>query len=421
MAQARRNDNLTAILFLDLDRFKTINDTLGHHVGDQLLKAVAQRLKINSRTTDTIARLGGDEFTIIVENMSHIDEAAFLADKICRVMMSPFAISEQQVFVTASIGVTVYPFDDTDYQRLIRNADTAMYRAKDKGGNTYEFYSPDMNAQIQEWLTLENNLRHALTNDEFSLCYQPRVDMKTHTTIGMEALLRWNNPSLGCVSPAKFIPVLEETGLIDTVGEWIISTAIQQAKVWHNQGWENLRVSINISPRQFRQCDLLAYVRQTLELHQFPSHNLELEITESLLVENIDTTISMLNSLSNLGIHISLDDFGTGYSSLSYLKRFPINTIKIDRSFVKDITTDPDDAAIASAIIAMGRSLKMNITAEGVETFEQLRHLTELGCDEAQGFFFSKPLTENDFSQWLAKERQYKIGQLQNRLLQQSG
>ena len=421
MAQARRNDNLSAVLFLDLDRFKTINDTQGHHVGDQLLKAAAQRLKINSRTTDTIARLGGDEFTIIVENMSHIDEAAFFADKICRVMTAPFIINGEQIFVTASIGVTVYPFDDTDYQRLIRNADTAMYRAKDKGGNTYEFYSPDMNAQIQEWLTLENNLRHALTNNEFSLCYQPRVDMRTHTTIGMEALLRWNNPSLGNVSPAKFIPVLEETELIDSVGEWIITTAVKQAKSWHEQGWNNLRVSINISPRQFRQCDLLAYIRRILDEHQFPSQNLELEITESLLVENIDTTVNMLTSLSNLGAHISLDDFGTGYSSLSYLKRFPISTLKIDRSFVKDITTDPDDAAISAAIIAMARSLKMNITAEGIETLEQLLHLTELGCDEAQGFYFSKPLTSSEFGKWLEKEREYKIGQQQTPLLRQNG
>jgi diguanylate cyclase (GGDEF)-like protein len=407
MAQAKRSERLVGLLFFDLDRFKTINDSLGHHVGDQLLEAVAERISNHIRDCDTVARLGGDEFTVVLESLSHVDEVFLVAQKICDMFASPFQLDTQQIFVTASIGITVFPFDDTDAENLLKNADIAMYRAKENGGNTYAFYEPHMDAHATEWLTLENDLRHALERNEFFLCYQPRVDISTGQILSAEALLRWQHPDHGLVSPAEFIPLLEETGLIVPIGEWVIKTACQQSLDWQSRGLPPLRIAVNISPRQFRQNNLIDLLTETLKTTKLDPNALELEITESMLIENVDVAAETLSAAHDLGIHVSVDDFGTGYSSLSYLKRFRISTLKIDRSFVKDITTDPDDAAIASAIVALAQSLDLNVTAEGVETQEQLAFIRQLGCDEAQGYLFSKPLHTRDFEKLLEQRTVY--------------
>ncbi len=401
MALADREERLIGLLFLDLDRFKTINDTLGHHAGDLLLKAVANRLRSNTRESDTIARLGGDEFTIVMESIHHVDEALSMAEKLCEIFAEPFQVLDQHVFVTTSIGITIYPFDDTDTDNLLKNADIAMYRAKENGGGSYAFYEPQMNANATTWLTLENNLRNALERKEFHICYQPRIDVNTGKVVGMEALLRWHHEDHGLVSPIDFIPMLEETGLIVSVGEWVLRTAVKQNVEWQKAGFPCLRMSVNLSTRQFRHNDLLASINNILDETSMAPKWLELEITESMLVDNVSMATTILQNIHELGIHISVDDFGTGYSSLSYLKRFSIDTLKIDRAFVKDITTDLDDAAIASAIVALAGNLNLSITAEGVETVEQLEYLKNLGCDEAQGFLFGRPMETAEFEQWL--------------------
>ncbi len=407
MAQAKRNDRLVGLLFLDLDRFKTINDSLGHHVGDQLLKQVAKRITEHVRDCDTVSRLGGDEFTIVLESLSHVDEVFMVSQKICEMFAQPFNIESRQIFVATSIGVTVYPFDDTDEDNLLKNADIAMYRAKENGGNTHAFYEPSMDANAAQWLAMENDLRNALDKDELFLCYQPRVDLKTGEILSAEALLRWKHPEHGLVSPTEFIPLLEETGLIVKIGEWVIKTACEQIQKWETIGLPSLRVAVNLSPRQFRQTDLIETLKNTLELSGISPTFLELEITESMLIENVDVAAETLSAAHDLGVHVSVDDFGTGYSSLSYLKRFRISTLKIDRSFIKDITTDVDDAAIASAIVALAKSLDLNVTAEGVETVEQLAIVRQLGCDEAQGYLFSKPLPSQDFQSLLEQRPKF--------------
>jgi len=312
----------------------------------------------------------------------------------------------QEAFVAASAGIAVYPYDDADIDNLVKNADTAMFRAKEHGGNTYQYFKSDMNTKAVERLKLESALRHALERNEFELNYQPRVDLHTGTIRGMEALLRWNNPQLGAVSPLTFIPLLEETGLIVPVGEWVLKTACEQTHKWHKAGYEHLKVSVNLSARQFRQKDLVNRFRVIWEASGLAPAYLELEITEGLLVDNVDTVVGMLSAFYEHGVQISIDDFGTGYSSLSYLKRFPIHTLKIDRSFVRDIIDDSDDAAITAAIVALARSLRLNIIAEGVETKSQLDYLTSLSCDEVQGFYFSKPLPADEFEAFIQAEQQ---------------
>jgi diguanylate cyclase (GGDEF)-like protein len=392
LSQAIREEHPMGVMFLDLDRFKIINDTLGHDVGDELLKAVSQRLINCIRQGDTVVRLGGDEFTIILPVIGKAEDAAFVAQKILITLAEPFLLNHQELHITSSIGISLYPNDGGDTQTLIKNADIAMYRAKDLGKNNYQFYTADMNSRALETINLENALRHALERNELLLHYQPQIDIRTGRIVGVEALVRWQHPEFGLVSPVKFIPIAEETNLIIPIGEWVLRTACEQGVRWREQGLPVWRMAVNLSARQFRHQDLLQPIRRILQETGFDPHHLELEITESLIMQGAGKTIAILEALDEMGIRLSLDDFGTGYSSLSYLKRFPIDTVKIDRSFVRDIHTDPNDAAITSAIIAMAHSLRLSVIAEGVETEEQLAFLRERNCNEYQGYYFSKPL-----------------------------
>jgi len=409
MAQADRYHQKLAVMFLDLDRFKAINDTLGHNVGDQLLKIAAERLRSCVRDCDTVARLGGDEFTVVVEDIIEDHDAAAVAQKILDTLSQPFNLYGHEVFISVSVGVTLYPSDDENADNLLRNADSAMYRAKEYGRNNFQFYVADMNVKARERLMLESSLRRALDRNEYMLYYQPRVDLLSGQIIGAEALLRWRHPEMGLVPPADFIPILEETGMIIPVGDWALREACRQNRIWQDMGLTPIRVAVNLSVRQFIQKDLADSVVRALDAAGLSAEHLELEITEDLLLEHNQTNIITLSRLKNMGIHISIDDFGTGYSSLSYLKRLPIDTLKIDQSFVRDIGTDPDNKAIASAIIAMASSLRLNVLAEGVETDEQLAFLRAQGCNEIQGFSFSHPLPAEEFEQLLREGRQMRL------------
>ncbi len=402
VVRAKREEHLVALVFFDLDQFKKINDTLGHHAGDQLLLGASKRLQETIRELDTVARLGGDEFMVILEGIRHVDEVTNIVTKMLTALERPFMIEGQEAFVGASAGIAIYPFDDSDIDNLVKNADVAMFRAKEHGGNSYQYYEAQMNSKALERLKIEGALRYALERNEFELHYQPRVDLITGAVSGMEALLRWNSPQVGAITPLQFVPLLEETGLIVPVGDWVLRTACEQTRRWHDAG-HALTVSVNLSVRQFRQNDLVKRFLDIIQESRINPRQLELEITEGLLVESMDAAIRMLGELNNRGVQISVDDFGTGYSSLSYLKRLPINTIKIDRSFVRDISDDPNDAAITAAIVALARSLRMKVTAEGIETKEQLDFIKSLHCDEAQGFYFARPLTARDFEQFIAQ------------------
>ena len=409
MAQADRYHQILAVLFLDLDRFKAINDTLGHNVGDQLLKIAAERLRSCVRDCDTVARLGGDEFTIIVEDIIEVQDAAVVAQKILDTLSQPFNLYGHEVFISVSIGLTLYPNDDENADNLLRNADSAMYRAKEYGRNNYQFYVADMNVKARERLMLESQLRRALDRNEFTLYYQPRVDLFSGQVIGAEALLRWRHQDMGLVPPVQFIPILEETGMIIPVGEWVLQQASRQNRAWQDLGLKPIRMAVNLSVRQFIQKELADSILSIIERAGLAPEFLELEITEDLLLEHNQTNIITLTKLRNRGVHISIDDFGTGYSSLSYLKRLPIDTLKIDQSFLRDIDNDPDNKAITSAIIAMAASLHLNVLAEGVETEEQLSFLRAQGCNEIQGFSFSKPLTAAEFEKLLVDGRQMRL------------
>ena len=379
MAQADRYHQKLAVMFLDLDRFKAINDTLGHNVGDQLLKIAAERLRSCVRDSDTVARLGGDEFTVIVEDIVEDHDAAAVAQKILDTLSQPFNLYGHEVFISVSVGVTLYPSDDENADNLLRNADSAMYRAKEFGRNNFQFYVAEMNIKARERLRLESSLRRALDRNEFMLYYQPRVSLESGRVIGAEALLRWRHPEMGLVPPSEFIPILDETGMIIPVGDWALREACRQNREWQDRGLPPIRVAVNLSVRQFMQKDLADTIVRALEAANLSAEHLEVEITEDLFLEHNQTNIITLARLKNMGIHISIDDFGTGYSSLSYLKRLPIDTLKIDQSFVRDIG-DPDNKAIASAIIAMASSLRLNVLAEGVETDEQLAFYAEKYC-----------------------------------------
>lgn len=401
LAQASRDRRQVGVLFLDLDRFKRINDTLGHVVGDQLLKIVAQRLNECIRKTDTVARLGGDEFVVILSTVTRIQDVTTIARKILDTLSAPVTLAGQEVFSSGSVGIALYPLDGEDEDALLRNADTAMYVAKERGRNTHQFFSEEMNLKAVERLTIENHLRRAFSLNQFSLYYQPQLDLATGRMTGMEALLRWNHPERGLVSPAKFIPLAEESGLIIPLGEWVLRTACAQAKAWQEQGCPVLRLGVNLSARQFNQPGLATLVESILIETGLDPDCLELELTESAIMESATDAILTLTDLRVRGIHLSIDDFGTGYSSLSYLKNFPIDRIKIAQNFVSDIPQDTDDMAIVEAVIAMAKSLRLRVIAEGVETKEQMDFLTVRGCHEMQGFYFSKPLSVEKFTEMM--------------------
>lgn len=413
MLHAERHERLLALLFLDLDNFKRINDTLGHRVGDMLLQEVADRLTGCVRSCDTVsrqqmdelnvtvARQGGDEFTVLLTEISHVQNAARVAQRFLEALSKPFMLDGHEVFTSVSIGIALYPFDADNLDGLLKNADVAMYHAKDRGKNNYQFYRQSMNVAAVERLSLESGLRRALERKEFLLFYQPQMDIQSGRINGVEALVRWQHPERGIVPPGEFIPLAEETGLIVPIGEWVVASACAQARAWHDQGFRGLSVSVNISGQQFRQQDFARTVAQALERSGLDPRSLMLEITESVLMKTTEDIMSTLEDLTALGVRLSIDDFGTGYSSLSYLRRFPLHEIKIDRSFVKEIVTNPDDAAIASAIIAMAHRLKLTVVAEGVETEQQLKFLMDQGCDEMQGYLVSRPVPPAEIVKFL--------------------
>jgi diguanylate cyclase (GGDEF)-like protein/PAS domain S-box-containing protein len=406
MAQTRRHDRATGVMFLDLDRFKLTNDTFGHSAGDHLLKQVGARLADCVREGDTVGRFGGDEFGIVLADMRTPEDARLVAQKILDVLQVPFELEGHEVFITTSIGISLYPADSDDEMELMKNADTAMYRAKESGRNRYEFFSKDMNARSVQRLNLENNLRRALERSEFLLHYQPKASLATREITGFEALLRWTAGGQKLVSPAEFVPLLEDTGLIVPVGEWVIEAACRQLVAWREAGVRMVPVAINLSARQFREKNLAEVVERILRAHAVDPRLLEIEITESSLMANTDEAVRTLGHLKSLGLRLSVDDFGTGYSSLAYLKRFPLDSLKIDRSFVNDVTTSVDDANITRAIIGMSRNLGLKVIAEGVETEAQLAFLLAAGCGEMQGYYFSRPLPAVETLQWLRENRQ---------------
>jgi len=401
MIEADRHQRLVGVVFLDLDRFKNVNDTLGHDAGDALLKAAAERLIGAVRKGDTVARLSGDEFTLVLADMSHAEDAARIAQKILEVFEAPFHIGGRELYLTVSLGVTLYPTDGSNSQELLRNADVAMYRAKEAGRNSYAFYAAEMTHRAAEQLALESALREAITRDELRVYYQPIVSYADGTVISIEALVRWQHATRGLVSPLEFIPLAEETSMILPIGEWVLHSACAQARQWLRLH-PNLHLAVNISARQFRQENLVQSVRRVLEQTEFPPQHLEFEITESVLLQNAESVMRTLRELTDLGIVLSMDDFGAGYSSLSYLKRFPIRMLKIDRSFTRDIPADADDTAIASAIITMAHALGLRVVAEGVETQEQLEFLGARACDAMQGYYFSRPVPADDMTRLLA-------------------
>ncbi|NLG16038.1 MAG: EAL domain-containing protein [Fibrobacter sp.] len=404
VSHAKRNKKLMSVLLLDINRFKVINDTLGFGAGDLLLQTMSNRLQSCLRDVDTIFRLGNDEFAIILEEIAQPQDASRVAKRILAVCALPLQFSDHELYVTSSIGISIFPTDGEDMETLLKNAEAAMNRAKEMGINNYQHYKPAMNAKAFEQLTLEHNLRKALKNNELMVYYQPQLDLATEKIIGAEALLRWKHPDLGMISPAQFIPIAEESGLILPIGEWVLRTACKQAKTWLDTQNKKIVISVNLSARQFQQQDLVSTVNKVLQETGLPPRYLELEITESLGMKNPELTLRTLRELKSMGMHISIDDFGTGYSSLSYLKRFPIDTLKVDRSFVMDIQTDANDAAIVLAIIALAHSLKLKVIAEGVESREQSQFLLEHGCEMVQGFLFSPPVTPEEFEKLIAKK-----------------
>lgn len=404
LAHAQRDNRLVVIMLLNLDRFKQINDTLGHLLGDDVLQCVAERLKTQARAGDTIAHLGGDEFGFVLPGMESAQSSADFAQKLIDLFVhEPLLVGEHELFVSICAGISLYPLDGVDANMLIQNANAALHHAKKEGSGNFQYYTNQMNASARLRLTMETELHRALSREEFVLHYQPKVDLLSGKIIGMEALLRWQSPERGLVAPGEFIPLLEETGLIVSVGEWVLREACRQARVWQQLGLPDIRVAVNLSAVQFGQPDLADVIEAIFKDNDFdPSLGiLELELTESLLMKNTDRTAATLNQLHEFGIRFSIDDFGTGYSSLSYLKRFPISMLKIDQSFVCDVSKMGDDAQIVRAIIALGHSLGLKVIAEGVETVEQLGSLRIMQCDEIQGYLFSRPVRGDEMTRLL--------------------
>jgi diguanylate cyclase (GGDEF)-like protein len=411
LAQAQRHGRYVATLFLDLDRFKRINDTFGYKVGDLLLQSVAERIREGvrkgdkpARNVDSVSRLGGDEFTILLPEISHVQDSAKVAKRILETVSSPIIIAGHEIFITGSIGITVYPMDGEDPDTLLKNADAAMYSAKEQGRNNYQFYSEAMNASSFKRLSLENALRKALDRQEFVLYYQPQVHIDSGKIVGMEALLRWKHPEIGTVPPGDFIPLAEETGLIVPIGEWVLDTACIYNKALQKMGLPPRRMAVNISSVQFRPGKLVATITHALKVSGLDARWLEIELTESAIMKNMEESSGILRELKLMGLRVAIDDFGTGYSSLAHLKRFPLDILKIDRSFIRDIPGDRDNEAIAAAIIAMAQSLNLEVIAEGVETEDQFSFLRDHGCGALQGFMFSPALPGEEMIEYLKRE-----------------
>jgi diguanylate cyclase (GGDEF)-like protein/PAS domain S-box-containing protein len=392
MALAYRHRQKMAVLYLDVDRFKNVNDSLGHAIGDRLLRSVAQRLVGCVRVTDTVSRQGGDEFVVLLSEETHAQDAAISAEKIILSLSKPFHIDQHEISVTASIGIAIYPDDGTDAETLMKHSDFALLHAKNMGRNNYQFFKADMNVRALETQSLENSLRHALERQEFVLHYQPKMNLETGSIVGVEALIRWHHPQRGVVLPGQFIPIAEDCGFIVPISRWVLREGCRQARAWQDEGLAPMRIAINISAVDLRSKDFTAGVRSILSETGLEPRYLELELTETFLMQDPQATAAVLRELKVMGVQLALDDFGTGYSSLSYLKRFPIDTLKIDRSFVCGLAADADDASIVAAVISMGRSLRMRVVAEGVETEQQLKFLQEHNCPEGQGYYFSHPV-----------------------------
>ena len=406
IAHAGREQRKVAVMFLDLDRFKAINDTLGHLVGDKLLQLVAGRISSVARTSDTVSRLGGDEFAIMLPYIENTDDIAMIAVKLLASIAGPYMVDGNEIEVTTSIGISVFPEDGIDSESLIAHADAAMYQAKGSGRNNYQFFTREMNRRTLERILIKNKLIHALERNELFLLYQPQVDLQSGRIIGAEALVRWDNPLYGKVLPAQFIPIAEENGLIPPIGEWVLREACRQNQEWRKQGLMKITMAVNLSAVQFRQKNLGEIIKAILHESGLAPSGLELEITEGVVMQDAEAAILLLEDMKAMGLKLSVDDFGTGYSSLSYLKRFPIDKLKIDQSFVRDLTTDTDDAVIVSTIISMAHSLKLKVIAEGVESAEQLAFLKQQGCDEIQGYYFSQPVTAEEFTKLISSGRE---------------
>ncbi|KXB29863.1 diguanylate cyclase [Dechloromonas denitrificans] len=403
LAGAERDGSAIALIFLDLDHFKRVNDSLGHSVGDDLLCEVARRVDTVIRRVDTVARLGGDEF-IFALPATHTAAATEVARRLLEVFGKPFAVAGHELTVTGSLGISVFPQDGEDLETLLKNADAAMYKAKELGRNTFQFYNSAMNTATLERLLMESNLRRALIQEEFTLFYQPLVSLQSGLVIGVEALIRWQHPDLGMIMPDRFIHVAEETGLINQIGDWVLCEACRQAQRWVKAGLPPLIMAVNVAPVQFRQAGFVEVVAGALAASGLEASRLELEVTERTVMHDADINLGTLSALHRMGVELSLDDFGTGYSSLAYLKRFPVGKLKIDRSFINDLETDADDQAIASTIVSMGRNLRLTVLAEGVETIEQLALLRKMGCDMAQGYHFSRPLPAEQIADLLRQQ-----------------
>ncbi len=389
-AQCRRNGTKLATMFLDLDRFKVVNDTLGHAMGDRLLQSVAARLSGCIREGDTLARFGGDEFTLLLPEINSREDARNIARKIIQELREPFTLGEHEVFVGVSIGIAMYPDTGKTVDELIQNADAAMYHVKGRGKDGYQFFVNSMNNRCSDRLTLERDLRLALDNNQLQVYYQPQVNAQTGAVIGVEALVRWHHPERGIIFPSEFLPLAEETKLIVDISEWVLTTACQEVKAWIDQGHHGLRLAVNLSPKQFEHPRFVHILMAKLQAIDFPPQNLELEITENVIMNDLERMIQKLNMLANFGVSIAIDDFGTGYSSLSYIHKLPIHTLKVDQSFVRDLQNQVNEACIVNAIVAMAKGLKLNIVAEGVETADQYAYLKALGCHEIQGFYFGR-------------------------------
>jgi diguanylate cyclase (GGDEF)-like protein len=405
LANAQRYNLPVAVLFIDLDNFKIVNDSLGHALGDRMLIIQADRLLKCIRASDTVARYGGDEFVVVVSNLEKGEDAAIVAHKVQEMLSRPFTIDGHEFGITCSIGISLFPKDGQDVDSLLKNADAAMYRAKEQSRNSFQFYTSEMNDRVVKRMVVERHLRHALEKKQLKIHYQPQIELINGRIVGIEALLRWHSPDLGLVPPDRFIPVAEETGLIVPIGEWVLKTCCEQNKAWQDAGLTPVTISVNLSARQLQKKNLPGVIAGILQESGLKPCFLELEIVESMVMQNVESALAIMNELKGLGIQLAMDDFGTGYSSLSYLKRFPFDKLKIDLSFVRDIMVDPESAAIARTIIAMAHNLNLRAIAEGVETKEQLEYLRLHDCDEIQGYYVSPPVTAHEFEALLRKDQ----------------